>query len=75
MSKLEKVKKYVESKKEGSKVFDRFYKADEARSKTSTGLGLSIAKELVERLNGSIKSDVQNSTFVISVSFQIMEQN
>lgn len=60
---------------DGSKVFDRFYKADEARSKTSTGLGLSIAKELVERLNGSIKSDVQNNTFVISVSFQIMEQN
>lgn len=60
---------------DGSKVFNRFYKADEARSKTSTGLGLSIAKELVERLNGSIKSNVQNNTFVISVSFQIMEQN
>lgn len=60
---------------DGSKVFDRFYKADEARSKTSTGLGLSIAKELVERLNGSIRGNVKNDTFTITITFQLLKNN
>lgn len=54
---------------DAEKVFERFYKADGARNRTSTGLGLSIAKELVQRLDGSIASDVQNDIFTISVIF------
>ena len=58
-----------------NKVFDRFYKADGARSKTSTGLGLSIAKELVERLHGSIIGNVKNDIFTITITFQLLKNN
>lgn len=59
---------------DANKVFDRFYKADDARSKTSTGLGLSIAKELVERLNGSIIGNVKNDIFTITITFQNIKE-
>lgn len=50
-----------------SRVFDRFYRADNARSVNGSGLGLSISKEIIEFLKGtiSIKTEVGKVTTVL----------
>ena len=53
-------------------VFDRFYKADAARSKTSTGLGYSIAREFVRRMNGEIGAKIEENEFIVEMSFPII---
>ena len=52
-----------------NRVFDRFYKADQARSKNSTGLGLSIAKCFVMKIKGSIKAELKDGWFCIEIEF------
>ena len=54
---------------DASQIFERFYKADTARNKTSTGLGLSIARELVVRMRGEIKAEVAESEFRMVICF------
>lgn len=56
---------------EFSLVFERFYKADKARTQTSTGLGLSIAKELTEKIGGSIEAISEDTEFLIKVHFPV----
>ena len=53
-------------------VFERCYKADAARSKTSTGLGLSIARELVSRMNGEIEAKIEKEEFIVEMRFLIV---
>lgn len=57
-----------------NRVFERFYKADEARGKTSTGLGLSIAYELVKRMNGDIRVELDGDMFSIITAFDLQMQ-
>ena len=51
------------------KIFSKFYKADTARTSNTTGLGLSIAKSLVERMDGTIIAKIENDMFLIRVMF------
>lgn len=51
------------------RIFDEFYTVDISRTKGNTGLGLSIAKEFVEQLNGKIKADKKNNKLIITIIF------
>lgn len=53
------------------RIFDPFYRVDEARSNTTgnTGLGLSIAKQLMEAHKGSIEATSIDNTFTITLKF------
>lgn len=46
-------------------LFDRFYKADQARKGKGTGLGLSIAKGLMRKMNGSLSAELDEGQLVM----------
>ncbi len=46
------------SPEEGASLFKRFYTADNSRSQGSTGLGLSIARYLAEKMDGELYAEV-----------------
>ena len=49
------------------RLFDRFYTVEASRN--STGLGLSIAKVLIERMGGSISAQFQDGKLNITIQF------
>ena len=62
------------SRVQAERLFDRFYTVEAARN--STGLGLSIARLLVEKMNGTITADYKDGKLHICVCFpQQNEEN
>lgn len=57
------------------KIFSRFYKADQARTHSSTGLGLAIAKELTDRMKGYMKARIDKDYFIIEVRFNTIPKS
>ena len=52
-------------------IFDRTYRADKARSDGSAGLGLYIAKLLVEKQKGSMQAYINEDLLVFEVKLNV----
>lgn len=59
------------SKPDPNQIFERFYKADSSRQKGSSGLGLFIVKELTEKMNGTIRAELNGETLKMIVMFHV----
>ena len=45
-----------------NQIFDRFYKGNQARRKGSSGLGLFIVSQLVQKMDGKVRAEVDHIT-------------
>lgn len=52
-------------------MFNRFYKKDKTRNNDSSGLGLYIAKSLMQKMNGDINATLRNYDLVISCKLNL----
>ena len=51
------------------RLFEQFYKADTARGKGSSGLGLFIVREMMRKLGGDARAEVEEGVFRILLVF------
>ncbi|MCM1537991.1 MAG: HAMP domain-containing histidine kinase [bacterium] len=56
------------------RVFERFYRADKARANSSTGLGLSIARGLAEKMNAKMSASLEDGLFTVTAVFERLEE-
>lgn len=57
-----------------SRVFERFYTADQMRTGQNTGLGLAIVKALAQRMGHTPFAELENGSFTVGVRWKPMEQ-
>lgn len=57
------------------KLFDRFYRADPSRQGDGVGLGLAIAKSIIDIHNGTILVSSSNGTTIFSISLPTIGQS
>lgn len=59
------------SRPDPEQMFERFYKADAARGKGSSGLGLFIVRELTEKMGGSVRARLKGRQLEITVELTL----
>ncbi len=52
-----------------AQIFDRFYKADGARRKGSSGLGLAIVREMTEKMGGTIDAVLAQNVLKVLINW------
>ncbi|MFX3636073.1 MAG: sensor histidine kinase [Candidatus Pristimantibacillus sp.] len=52
-------------------LFDRFYTVDNTRSDQGSGLGLSIAKSLMDKMNGTLTAELHGDNLTMTCSWKL----
>lgn len=63
------------SEEDVNRMFDRFYMADQSRSSNNTGLGLSIVKSLMEKMNATITGQLNDQQLAIICEWELGKNN
>ncbi len=54
------------------RIFERFYQADQARSRQSSGLGLPIAKGFAQKMGGTLTAKLEDGWFAVRFEMDIL---